>query len=241
MDSTRLFAGFAAAALALGTLSSCGKSNSAIQRMQKMEENVGSPTTEAELKEAIKKYQDRIADVQLAAAQVGIWYKMLAVRYLDAKMYGEALKNFQVALQYYPNNQNLFYYQGVCASYVANTKIGVGEGEERAAYLKMAEDSFLRALSIEPNHAKALYSLGVLYVWEFRQCDKAIPILEKLVDSQKKDAKAKAALAAAYFGNMDYDKAVAVYDDIIATTKSPQMKKEAEANRQVVLDSAYAK
>ena len=59
-----------------------------------MEENVGSPTTEAELKDAIKKYQDRVTDIQLANSQIGIWYKMLATRYLDAKMYGEALKTF---------------------------------------------------------------------------------------------------------------------------------------------------
>ncbi len=220
---------------------SCTKSNRTIQRMQKMEENVGSPTTEAELKEAIKKYQDRIADIQLANAQVGLWYKMLAVRYLDAQMYGEALKNFQIALQYYPNNQNLFYYQGVCASFMANTKIGVGESEERASFLKMAEESFLRAIAIEPNHAKALYSLGVLYVWELKEFEKAIPILETLVASQKLDAKAKAALAAAYFGNQDYEKSVAMYDEIISTTKSPQIKKEAESNRQLVLDMAYEK
>ena len=72
-----------------------GKSSKTIIRLQKMEENVGSPTTEAELKDAIKKYQDRVTDIQLANSQIGIWYKMLATRYLDAKMYGEALKTFQ--------------------------------------------------------------------------------------------------------------------------------------------------
>ena len=77
-----------------------------------MEENVGSPTTEAELKDAIKKYQDRVTDIQLANSQIGIWYKMLATRYLDAKMYGEALKTFQTAIQYYPANQNLFIMSG---------------------------------------------------------------------------------------------------------------------------------
>ena len=82
------------------------RSNKTIIRMQKMEEGVSSPTTEAELKDAIKKYQDRVNDIQLANAQVGIWYKILATRYLDSKMYGEALKNFQIAIQYYPENQN---------------------------------------------------------------------------------------------------------------------------------------
>lgn len=93
--------------------SSCGVSNKRIIRMQKMEEGVGSPTTIEELKTAIEKYDARIADLQLSQSQVGIWYKILGTRYLDNKMYGEALKAFQSALQYYPDNQNLYYYVGI--------------------------------------------------------------------------------------------------------------------------------
>ena len=47
-----------------------------------------------------------MADIQLAQSQIGIWYKMLGTRYIDQKMYGEALKCFQEALKYYPDNQN---------------------------------------------------------------------------------------------------------------------------------------
>ena len=97
------------------SLTSCAKSNKTIIRMQHLEEGVGSPTSIEELKDAIKKYQDRVADIQLSQTQIGIWYKILATRYLDAKMYGEALKTFQKALEFYPDNQNLYYYVGLCA------------------------------------------------------------------------------------------------------------------------------
>lgn len=226
------------------SFSGCLKSNSTIQRLQKMEENVSSPTTEAELKEAIKKYQNRVADVQLANAQVGMWYKMLAVRYLDAKMYGEALKNFQAALNYYPANQNLYYWTGVCASFMSYASLDInatGSTVEHDNYLKLAETSFLRAISIDPRHAKALYSIGVLYVWDLKQFDKAIPYLETLLQIQTKNTDAMTVLAAAYYGNQDYDKAVNMYDKIIATTKLEQKKAEAMANKKIVMEKAYAK
>ena len=73
-------------------LLSCGVSNKSIKRNQELEENVSNPTTIEELKEAIEKYQQRVADIQMANSQIGIWYKILGTRYLDQKMYGEALK-----------------------------------------------------------------------------------------------------------------------------------------------------
>ena len=55
-------------------LVSCGGvSNKTVIRHQKMEEGVDNPTTIEELKDAIKKYQERVADVQLAQSQIGIW------------------------------------------------------------------------------------------------------------------------------------------------------------------------
>lgn len=243
MNTTRTF--FAAVCLAAVSASflGCTKSDRAIVRMQKMEENVASPSTEAELKEAISRYQERVADIQLANAQVAAWYKMLAIRYLDAKMYGEALKNFQEALKFYPDNQNLYYYTGVCASYMSHAALDFdakGSTEEKDNYLKLAENAFLRAVSIDPHYPKALFSLGVLYVWELHEFDKAIPYLETLCETQKRDTDAMMALAAAYYGSHDYDKAIGMYDRIIATTKLESKKAEAMANKQVVMESAHA-
>lgn len=67
-------------------LTSCRVSNKQIIRQQHLEEGVESPTTVEELKDAIEKYQKRVADIQLAQSQIGIWYKILGTRYLDQKM-----------------------------------------------------------------------------------------------------------------------------------------------------------
>lgn len=225
-------------------LCGCSKSNKTIIRMQKLEENVGTPTKEHELKEAIKKYQDRVADVQLANAQVGIWYKMLATRYLDAKMYGEALKNYQIAIQYYPANQNLYYYVGVCAGYMAKSALdynATGSSDEKYNYLKLAESAYLRAIELEPRYVRSLYGLGVLYVFELDECEKAVPYLERALNVETKNTDIMFVLARAYYVTGRYDEAVSLYDRIISTTKSDEKKKEAEANKRIVLDTSYVR
>lgn len=225
--------------------SSCAvQSNKTIIRMQKMETGVNSPTTEAELKDAIKKYQSRIADIQLADAQIGIWYKILATRYLDAKMYGEALKNFQIAIQYYPSNQNLFYYVGVCAGYMAKAALDYealgSTSTQKFNYLKLSESAYLRAIELEPRYVRALYGLGVLYVFELDRCDKAIDYLETALSIETRNTDIMFVLARACYVEGEYDRAVELYDRISSTTKSEQKKKEAQANKKIVLDTSYA-
>ena len=131
-------------------LSSCGGTNAkTIKRMQQLEEGVSSPTTEAELKAAIQKYQTRVEDMVLANQQIGIWYKMLGSRYLDNQMYGEALEAFRMATTYYPANQNLYYYVAVCAGYMANQSLdysATGSTAQKFNYLKLAESAYLEAL-----------------------------------------------------------------------------------------------
>lgn len=224
-------------------LSSCGVSNKTIIRHQKMEENVENPTTIEELKAAIEKYQTRVADIQLAQTQIGIWYKILGTRYLDNKMYGEALKCFEEALKYYPNNQNLYYYVGVCAGYMSHAAMdfsGSGNFEVRYNYLKLAEDAYTRAITIEDRYVRALYGLSVLYVFELDEPGKAIPHLEKLLTIDTKNIDAMFVLASAYYLSYDFEKSVDIYDKIIATTKSAEIKATAEENKKKVLDAAYS-
>lgn len=210
--------------------------------MQHLEENVKSPSTEAELKDAIQKYQDRVNDIQLAEAQTGIWYKMLAVRYLDAKMYGEALKNFQNAIQFYPANQNLYYYVGVCAGYMANASLdynATGSSSEKWNYYKLSESAYLQAIEYEPKYGRALYGLGVLYVYEMNECAKAIPYLERLLSFDTKNIDAMFVLARAYYVEANYDGAVELYDKIASLTKNEQKKQDALKNKKIVLDASY--
>ncbi|MCR5187817.1 MAG: tetratricopeptide repeat protein [Treponema sp.] len=228
--------------LLLLSFTSCGVSNRSILRYQKLEEGVSNPTTVDELKDAIKKYGERAADIQLANGQIGIWYKILGTRYIDQKMYGEALKCFQEALKYYPDNQNLYYYVGVCAGYMSHASLDFGASgtsEVKYNYLRLAEESYLRAISIEDRYVRALYGLGVLYVFELDEPEKAISHLEKALTIDTKNIDAMFVLARAYYSTYDFEKSAETYDKIIATTKSAETKATAEENKKIVLDAAY--
>ena len=234
---------FALTAFFAIALCSCSKSNKTIIRLQHIEEGVSSPNTIEELKDAISKYEERVADIQLANSQIGIWHKILATRYLDKKMYGEALKSFQKALEYYPDNQNLYYYVGLCAGYMSHASMDFdadGYSEKRENYLKLSEDAYSRAIEIEPRYARALYGLSVLYLFELGEDEKAVPLLEKLLTIETKNIDAMFLLARAYYMTYEFDKAIGMYDKIISLTKSPERKAEAEANREVVQNAAFA-
>ena len=231
---------FAVSAFAVFT--GCPVSNKTILRYQKIEEKVDHPTSIEELKDAISKYEERIADIQLAHQQVAIWYKMLGTRYLDAKMYGEAMKCFQKALETYPDNQNLYYWVGVCAGYMAHQAMdyaGTGATTTRMNYLKLAEDAYSRAIKIDDRFVRALYGLSVIYVFELGESEKAIPYLEKIMEIETKDFNAMFVLARAYYENYEFDKAVKMYDKIISLTKAADIVRAAEENKKQVLDASY--
>lgn len=235
----------AVAVLVVILFSSCGlgTNTKTIKRVQALEEGVSSPTTEAELKDAIQKYQARVEDIAQANQQIGIWYKMLGSRYLDKQMYGEALEAFRKATTYYPANQNLYYYVAVCAGYMANQALdyaATGSTAQKFNYLKLAESAYLQALKLDSKYARALYGIGVLYIFELDEPGKAIPYLETLAEIEKKNVDGLFLLANAYYQTYEYERAVEIYDRIIATTTSSEKKAQAEANKRQVLETAYA-
>lgn len=207
--------------------------NERIKRLQELEEGVSRPTTEAELQEAIKKYQRRVDDIMIAEGRVGIWYKILGSRYMEQKMYKKALKCFQSALDYYPENQNLFYQVGLAASLVAKNTLdfdGMNNNTGQQHYYSLAVSSYKRAIEIDPKYSKAIYSLSVLYVFELGIPKEAISILESVVEREKKPLKHMFLLARAYYLIGENEKAISMYQNIISLTGSKAQKEEAQSN-----------
>ncbi|MCR4939128.1 MAG: tetratricopeptide repeat protein [Treponemataceae bacterium] len=222
---------------------SCGPNVNYIKRVQSLEEDVSSPTTIDELKEAIQKYEERVEDIIQADAQTGIWWKILATRYMDKEMYGEALDAFRNAVSYYPANQNLYYWIGVCAGYMSKASLdfdATGTNSKQTEYLSLSESAYKRALELEPTYARALYGLGVLYTFELDQSDKAIPLLQKLLTIDTKNIDGMFVLARAYYMNYDFQAAIDMYDEIIRVSSSDASRAEAETNKKVVLNALYS-
>ena len=213
-------------------LGSCNKVTS-IRRLQELEEGVSNPNTEAELKDAIRKYEKRVDDIIIAEERVGIWYKILGSRYMDQKMYKKALKAFQSALEYYPENPNLFYQAGLAASLTAKNSLDfelTGTDIEKKRYFDLAASAYNRALEIDPKHSKAVYALSVLYIFELNRPAEAIPILEKIAEWEKKPIDHLFLLGAAYYMTGENEKAIAVYEHIIEISSSAEKKAKAESN-----------
>jgi tetratricopeptide (TPR) repeat protein len=223
--------------------SSCGPNTNQIRRMQMIEEGVDSPTTIEELKDAISKFQNRVEDIVNADIRIGIWYKILGTRYLDNKMYGKALEAFRSATEYYPNNQNLYYFIGLCSGYMAKSSLDyelAGTNFERRRFYDLAESAYLRAIELEPRYVRALYGLSVLYIFELNRTEEAIPHLELVNEIESRNGDAQMLLARSYYTVGQFDKAVAMYDRVISTTKDDTRKKDAIANRAFVLENRDA-
>ena len=213
-------------------LESCNKVTS-IRRLQELEEGVSNPNTEAELKDAIRKYEKRVDDIIIAEERIGIWYKILGSRYMDQKMYKKALKAFQSALEYYPENPNLFYQAGLAASLTAKNSLDfelTGTDIEKKRYFSLAVSAYTRALEIDPKHSKAVYALSVLYIFELNRPAEAIPILEKIAEWEKKPIDHLFLLGTAYYMTGENEKAIAVYERIIEISSSAEKKAQAESN-----------
>ena len=78
--------------------------------------------------------------------------------------------------------------------------------------------------------------MGILYVFELDDCEKAVPYLERYLDIETRSIDGMFVLARAYYVTGEYDKAVSLYDKIIATSKSAEKRAEADANKRIVLD-----
>ena len=184
------------------------------------------------LKAGIDKYKKIVDKKVKASEQLGIYYKMLAVRYLNSKMYTLALKNLKMALKYYPENPILFYLTAVC--YARSAKAILDDEAKRKSMLNLAVKYYKRAISLNAKYRDALFGLAVLYVFELNKPQLAVPLLEKLLSTQKSDTEAMFLLARVYYQLGDDKKAVKVYDRIIKVTKSKRQREEALKNKEII-------
>ena len=115
-------------------------------------------------------------------------------------------------------------------------------------YLRTAEEAFKRAIQINERYYRAMYVLGVLYVFNLEEVnpgagetEKAIPYLERFLETQTKDTDGMFVLARAYYVTGNYDKAVDLYDKIITLNPNETKVKDAENNKRKALDALYKK
>lgn len=191
-----------------------------------------------ELKKGIKKYKKEVERTIKASEQLGIYYKMLALKYIDEKMYGEAAKSLEKAIAIYPENPILFYLTGVCYGYMAKAQ---EDANNRAHYLNLSEKYYRHSLSIDPSYSDALYGLSVLYVFELKKPERALPLLKRLLIKEKANTDAMFLLARVYYEMSQVERAIEMYNKIEKNAGSKIAKEKAKRNKKKLEAEIYGK
>ena len=189
-----------------------------------------------ELKTGIAEYEKEAERTIEAAEQLGVYYKLLAIQYLERSMYGPALDSIEKALFYYPENPILFHLGGVCSGRMAKTDI---IGDKRNEYFRRAEEYYLRALALDSGYVDALYGLSVLYIFELDRPFDAEPSVNKILSREKHNYDAMFLLARINVFAGRIEDAVKLYEQIEEDAPSPEKQAQAAENRKMLLEGMY--
>lgn len=186
-----------------------------------------------ELKDAIAKYSDIVDKKVNAADSETEYYKMLALAYIDNKMYGLALDALSNAVKLEPENPVLFYYAGISAG-----RMGKGDlsSQEAQSDFDRAARYYRRAIALDPTYSEAMYGLGVLLTFELNRPLDAEPVVKELIAQQKNDTDAMFLLARIYVETGRVEEAASLYQTIAQTTRDSQVRRQAEENRKQLLE-----
>ncbi|MBU0927472.1 MAG: hypothetical protein KKA67_06960 [Spirochaetes bacterium] len=240
----RLVIVFAAAA-AIAALGSCGDDKqNFLEQMFDIDARSSKnapPSTVEELKDGIAKYGKDVEKTALAMEKVGTYWRMLAVKYLEKGLYGDAYDAAVVALRHYPDSAGLYYVVGLSAAFLSKTAAAEpgGGGASRAAWLATSEGSYKRSLEINPTSSRSLYGLAVLYTFEMENHEAAIAPIEALLSAETNNIDALFVYARALYGSGRLQEAADAYDRIISATTIEAKKKQAADNKKRALDELY--
>jgi len=191
-----------------------------------------SPETIDDLKKAIALYEKQIELNVKMGVQTGTYWKILAIRLADSKQHKEAVDAFERALYYNGDDPTLFYLTGESASVAAASTLNFNNNSaaERERYLDLAESAYLRSIDLDPTYAKPKLGLGILYTFDMDRPADALPHLERFMQIAPNDISGMFVSARAYYMTENFDRAIELYNRIIAKTKDPKVKAEAQNN-----------
>ena len=170
---------------------------------------------------------------------VGVYHEALAVGFMEREIMGKALANFEKAMEYFPENELLFYNAGVCSATLGKSLVSGDQQEQKAARYRDAEANYRRAIELYPDYPAALYGLSVLLVFELGRPVEAVPLLVRVTELQNRDIDALFLLANAYYRTGELTKAVEQYDRIESITKLQDKIDQARSNKSRILEELY--
>lgn len=184
---------------------SCSNRDEKILKSLKTTEDAGSGEISRqrinELKKGIKEYKKEVERTVKAGTGIGVYYRLVGLEYMKLKMYGQAFENFRKAIEFYPENEVLFYYSGVC---LARSAKSVMDKDEQRRLMQKAAVYYRRAVELNPEYKDAYYALSVVYLFELDKPLEALDSVEKLLSlgPENIDALFLKARAKAVIGNI---------------------------------------
>jgi tetratricopeptide (TPR) repeat protein len=211
------------------------------KRMAELSPRGGPPSTIEGLKAAIAAYEAQIELNVKEGAQTGVYWKILALRLADRGMHRDALDALEKAIYYNSEDPALFFFTGEYASIVAAATVGFSGNaiSEKEHFIRLAENSYLRAIQLDAVYGKPLLGLGILYTFDLNRPDEAIPYMERYLEITPNEIRGMFVLARAYAMTQKYDRAIDLYDRIIARTKDQKIKTEAQNNKETIRNLIY--
>lgn len=185
-----------------------------------------------ELEDGIKKYSADVERVVKANAEIGIYYRMLALEYIDFSMYKLALENLEKSMDYYPSNPVLSYYAGLCKANIAR---GENDETKSQSLFQEAEAYYIAAIKLRSNYSDAMYALSVLYMFDLYSPEDARPLLENLITINPQNWEALTLYARYMVIIGDIDSAIELYNEISENAWDERMKEKAALNRDALL------
>jgi cytochrome c-type biogenesis protein CcmH/NrfG len=225
--------------LALGASGCARRQDFYLEELRKTEARGGAQAGErkiAELEAGIRKYRQEVERKVQASDQLGVYFRMLAVRYMELGMFQQAYGALEEARKIYPENPILFNYAGICAARLAQAQ---AEAEERREWLQRAERHYRRALVLDPLHSDTLYALAVLLVYELARPQEAEVLLVRLLEREKRNANALFLLGGVYYGSGRLEDARGVYRRLAGLGLPEDRRRQAEANLKTIEEELH--
>ena len=184
-----------------------------------------------ELKEGIRKFSAEVESHVKAADNLGQYYKMLGMAYMEREMYELAFDAFVEALEIKPTDPYLLTQAAIAKGWSAKYAV---DGRLRNEYLQIAERYYQKALQADPGYEEALYGVSVLYIYELEQPLEAESYLKRLLEDESRHVEAMFLLARVYVVKGEYRKAVDLYRKIEEISKVEEKVQAARENRRMV-------
>ena len=211
----------------LPLISSCGESRnreSLAERMAEDDERI------SELKAKIRGVDKQVEKTIEAVKDKGTYWRLLGLKYMDYKMWGEALAAFDEATEIYPENAPLLYNRALTAAQMA---LSSDTPELKASYFARAETGYRRAITVDPLYTPSLYALSVLLVFELDRPLEAAPLLQDYLKIERSNINGRFLLARVYLEAGMKSEALNLYEEImdLARDKTDAVKAEELYNR----------